>query len=510
MKSIIYNDDGWSSYMRYPAPMSPEDIVRVTLQPVTNTNVSVYQFCSLGGHAVNYNSSFLPRVGETMESIDTMHVWRMRETLRYLDSLGTDPLSIVSNACHQRNIACQFSLRMNDAHHTYTRSDGSLYFPELYSPWFDAHPEALLENRQLDYAHSDVHTYRIAQITEVLEKYNIDGIDLDFTRFKPFFKPGLAEAGMPAMTELLCKLRELTGRYNKTLSARFEYSPASCIESGLDVENWLNMGLLNQITLGGIGDHTPDAPSIWWTEHAHPHGCKVFPGIEGQLHWLANSGGGGIGIRPGDGADDGYGPPSIEYMRAVASVHYMNDADGLSMFNFTCADGPFPRSAFVELADPEAMKFKDKQYVGTMWEYDAQIYGMLNWNSRFRLDPNADSAIYEIRIADDMEQAAQCNISPDAVLTLDIMGINTLEDIQITVNGIKVHWNGYRYNHYDCGCWNDVLKYNVPQGALHLGTNQLEIRRLKRYEGFVGPIEIRKLICNIRYPESFMPGTGIC
>ena len=68
-KCVVYNDDGWSSYMRYPAPASPDAIVRVTVGPVIGTNVKVYQFCALGGHAVNYNSSFLPTQGNWGQSI---------------------------------------------------------------------------------------------------------------------------------------------------------------------------------------------------------------------------------------------------------------------------------------------------------------------------------------------------------------------------------------------------------------------------------------------------------
>lgn len=166
---IIYNDDGWSSTMRYPAPMTPEDIVRQTVGPVMGTAVKVYQFCALGGHAVNYNSSFLPRVGEMMDAVDTMHVWRMRETLRHLEGLGTGPLRIVSEACHENGIACQYSLRMNDRHHTYKRADGNWYFPELLSEWLDDNPGLLLPDRALDYVHPEVHEYRKRQIREVLD-----------------------------------------------------------------------------------------------------------------------------------------------------------------------------------------------------------------------------------------------------------------------------------------------------------------------------------------------------
>ncbi len=179
---IIYNDDGWSSYMRYPAPMSPDEVVAVTVGPVVGTGVKVYQFCALGGHAVNYNSSFLPRVGEMIPAVDTLHVWRMRETLRYLELLGTDPLHIVSQACHENGLACQFSLRMNDRHHTYKHADGSWYFPELLSPWLDEHPGLLLDDRALDYAKDEVTAYRLRQVQEVLDS-------LRRRRHRPGFHP---------------------------------------------------------------------------------------------------------------------------------------------------------------------------------------------------------------------------------------------------------------------------------------------------------------------------------
>jgi len=505
-KIIVYNDDGWSSYMRYPAPMSPEDIVRVTVGPVVGTGVKVYQYCSLGGHAVNYNSAFLPRVGEMMDKVDAMHVWRMRETLRHLEKQGTDPLHIVAKACRENGIAIQWSLRMNDAHHTYRRGDGSWYFPELRSKWFDEHTEALLPTGTLDYAHPDVHVYRKRQIQEVLDKYGIDGIDLDFTRFKPWFKAGQEKAGMPRMTELVRELRAMTRKAGKTLSARFEYDPKSCIASGLDVEGMLAEGFFDQITLGGVGDHTPDAPCDWWVERAHRKGCKVCPGMEGQLHWLVASGGGGTGTRAGtDGVRDGHGPPSIAYMRAVAANHYASDADGVSLFNFTCADGPFSRVAFTELADPRALEFKDKQYVAAMWPWDAAIY-VGEWTSRFRLLPTDKSATHILRIADDLSAAAQRGLTPRTTLTMDLRGINRLSDFEVRVNDTPLRWNGYQYNHYDHGFWNDIVQFDVPATVLRRGPNTIELRRLRENPGFAGNTEVRKLILEISYPSTFAPG----
>lgn len=501
---LIYNDDGWSSYMRYPAPMSPEDVVAVTVGPVIGTAVTHYQFCALGGHVVNYNSAFLPRIGEMMDEVKTLHVWRMRETLRALERLGTDPLRIVSAACWQHGIKLQFSLRMNDAHHTYRLPDGAWYFPELQSPWFEQHRDSLLPSGQLDYAHPDVHDYRIAQITEILDRYDVDGIDLDFTRFKPWFAQGMEAAGMPRMTALLSDWRDLTRARDKTLSARFEYDPAMCIASGLDVERWLADGLLDQVTLGGVAAATPDAPATWWIERAHRSGCVVCPSMEGQLDWLPGPGWGGLGTHAGNGVHDGFGPPSIEYMRAVSARHYRDGADGISLFNFTCADGPFSRLAFTELADPAALAHKDKQYVATLWQWDSFPCAE-PWHSVFVLKPDEASAAYTLAMTDELADLNHWAL-PTVVLTLDLMGVNRLSDMEVLFNDTLLVWTGYRYNHYDHGCWNDVVQFTVPAHCLLAGDNRITLRRRAATPGFAGDIEVRKCILDVRYPEGYAPG----
>jgi hypothetical protein len=495
-KQIIYNDDGWSSYMRFPAPMSPEEVVAATVGQVRGTGVTVYQFCALGGHAVNYNSSFLPRVGEMMAVVDTLHVWRMRATLRHLQDLGTDPLHLVAQACRESGIACQFSLRMNDRHHTYRHADGAWYFPELLSPWLDDHPDLLLPDRALDYARDEVANYRLAQIDEILENDAVDGIDLDFTRFKPWFRLGEETSGMPRMTGLVRQLREMTRQKSKTLSARFEYSPAACLASGLDVETWLKESLFDQITLGGIGDHTPDAPCDWWVERAHAVGCRVFPGIEGQLHWVPASGSGGTGLHPGSGVVDGFGPPSLAYMRAVAANHYRSGADGISLYNFTCTDGPFAREALTELADPDALVGKDKQYVLAVWPWDAQIF-VDPWTSSFRLEPGQRQAWRELRLADDFASLLRRGKRFGATLTLEWKGLNRMEDVDILLNGTALTWNGSVYNHYDHGCWNDIVQYRIPETALLQGSNRLELLRKVENSGFMGAVEVRKCLVDL-------------
>jgi hypothetical protein len=302
------------------------------------------------------------------------------------------------------------------------------------------------------------------------------------------------------MTQFMRRVRELASASGRRLSARFEYDHGVMIASGLDLESWLAEGLLDQITLGVVGDHTPDASASWWIERAHAAGCRVFPGVEGQLHWCPGCGAGGTGIRPGEGDVDGFGPPSLEYLRAAAAVHYEDGADGLSLFNLTCADGPLPARAFDELACPDRLRGQTKRYVYAVWPQDRQIF-YEPWTSLFRLEPGQASATWPLRTAAETAPGGKTSGPHAVVLTLDLKGTNRIDDVAVDLNGTEPGWTGYHYNHYDHGCWTDIVQFAVPPAALRPGTNELRLSRRRATPGFQGAIEVRKCLLDVVFPE---------
>ncbi|HEY0865113.1 MAG TPA: hypothetical protein VGD97_13495 [Lacunisphaera sp.] len=510
-KTLIYNDDGWSTYMRYPAPMSPEDIVRATVLPLVGSGVKIYQFCSLGSHAVNYRSGFLPLVGEWMKNqsrIDKMHVWRIRATVEHLAKLGTDPLQVVLDACHRHGLECHYSLRMNDGHHTYVRLDGSQEYPELFSDWLDKNRDLRLPSGRLNYARAEVRDYRRRQVEDVLNRYPVDGIDLDFTRKRPWFPAGEESKHAPVMTDFIRELSRQVRQAGRKFTARFEHDPDMMIRSGLAVTAWLEEGLFDQITLGTLGDHWPDPPVDWWVARARASGCLVCPGIEGQVYQLKTTVGGGTGThRSHDAMHDGYGPPSIEYMRAFAARAYQLGAHGISFFNFTCCDGEFPRAALKELATEEALRFLPKQYVLAPWwpADEIRIYWSL-FLSHVRLDPGQNEVHHGFLIADDMAEARRLDLERPALLTLEVKNLNRITDVAFRINGQALDWTGHLYNHFDHGCWIDVVRFRVPLGCLQKGQNTFSMLRQQECPGFEGAVEMRKFILDQAFATGFSPG----
>ncbi len=211
-------------------------------------------------------------------------------------------------------------------------------------------------------------------------------------------------------------------------------------------------------------------------------------------------------MRPGNGVVDGYGPPSMAYMRAVAANHYLSGADGMSLFNFSCADGAFSRDALVDLAEPPALESRDKQYVLALWPWDAQIY-YSPWASRFRLAPGQAQAEYPLRMADNFDDFRSRGRPFSAILTLEWKGLNRIGDIETRFNGQVIHWNGFHYNHYDDGCWNDIVQYTIPADALQNGVNTIELRRLAEIPGFVGACEVQKCVLDVHFGDTVHLGS---
>ena len=88
------------------------------------------------------------------------------------------------------------------------------------------------------------------------------------------------------------------------------------------------------------------------------------------------------------------------------------------------------------------------------------------------------------------------------------MGVNNPDDIEVRLNGTRLEWTGDSYNHWDHGCWNDLLTYDVPAEALQQGESALELRRRRGPDHFPGTVQVRRLVLDVTYPRTFAPGRG--
>lgn len=226
---------------------------------------------------------------------------------------------------HRRGKEIWWGLRMNEVE----RGDLACYEPGHYAefnernPTKTAHPDWLLRSWWWqgfwNYAVQEVRDHRLAVIREVVERYDFDGVHLDFLRHTPLLPPGrqweLREHLTDFMRDVRRLLQEQAARRGRPflLAARVPDAVAGCRADGLDIAAWAARGLVDVLVLGtrtinvdvGAFRQTLDGKSV-----------KLIPSFD-CFH-----------------ASDGYhGDQSLDLLCGVFGNYLHQGADGIGIFN---------------------------------------------------------------------------------------------------------------------------------------------------------------------------------
>jgi hypothetical protein len=514
-KILIYNEPGWELMQKFTAPASIRQIEERSVNLVAESGVSIYQLSLLTGHiAAVHRSHVVEEYCSLLGEPYKMNMWRLRETMRSLASQDTDVLEIVTNRCHELGIECHASIRINDAHHTYhspqphnagTSSEGSTpgvrktrheyIFPDLRSPWMEANRDLWLSNGgAFDFAQARVRERKIAMIREVLANYDVDGIDLDFTRFRPFFEQDYPMK-IEVFNQWVAQIRALIDDYSLIkghpikLTARIEYDNEVNLSMGVDIAAWVKAGYIDIVQNGVIGDATPDASVKWLVNICRGSKCKVCPGLEGFFYWVGHDFGTLRNL-------------SIENARAAASNFYLDGADGIQLFNLPACETPWDRNLIEELAYPQIFQWKDKHYVYTMWD-GAIMCKETPWDSKLILSNQVREIQYHLAIGDDLAHARSCGMAYYATLHTRIDGLNRKDDIELRINDYPLTAREATLNQFAWDSFSvDRIDYDIPYEALNQGENLLQIKKLRDYQGYNGVIEFQEIELTICYEKS--------
>lgn len=168
---------------------------------------------------------------------------------------GIDYPARVLERCRHDDMAAWITLRMNDCH-----NNDNLKHPFHGTFWVE-HPEFYRQGasgyyaRCLDYAHQEVRDYYRALIAETLDRYDLDGLELDFMREPFLFSVGREAAGRPLLTAWLREVHGLVTAAAQRrghpiqLGVRVPSRPATALGLGLDALTWARDGLLDLLVV---------------------------------------------------------------------------------------------------------------------------------------------------------------------------------------------------------------------------------------------------------------------
>ena len=303
-RRVIFNNDGDDVFLA-EAP-TPESFLAVRCTGIEGTHVDTYVYSSLSNFDSCVHDS---RVAE-INRIENPWAFSRNHTQALIDQ-GHDSLSLVVGFCRAHGIEVFWSARMNDMHDNWEPRMMTAFkrnHPELrlwregdYGRPGDGTVEPHMYAAAMDYGREEVRRRQFDTILDVCERYDVDGIELDFMREPVYFRPNME--GRPAeaehlelMTSFVRRLRGAADAIGQKrgkpilLSARVPNLLDRCRYIGLDVERWMGENLLDMLIPSlEFTPFTGDISAI--AALAHARGVPVYAciggGVGGVDGWAA-------------------------------------------------------------------------------------------------------------------------------------------------------------------------------------------------------------------------------
>ncbi|MBP88216.1 MAG: hypothetical protein CMJ64_16115 [Planctomycetaceae bacterium] len=307
---VIFNCDGHA--VAKDAEGDLNQWIENLFGPLENSHVDVLFWCDgAGGNTANYDSQVLERTGV-----------RSGQPRTYIDKWidqGNDPPKVVAREARKRKLDVFYSFRINDIHDS--------FIPDEMPTFKVEHPEWMIGEQNyggvtsfksaLNFAVPEVRELKFRVVEELFQKYDFDGLEIDFLRSSPYFLPGTESKNAHFLTELLQRVRQHLNKRGKErgrpirLAVRVNESLRSCRLDGYDVPTWIDKGLVDIVTLGS---GVMDIELREFKKLAGPKGIHVYPCLYG---WPSK-----------------YSPISAELASGLALNYHAQGADGIYLFNW--------------------------------------------------------------------------------------------------------------------------------------------------------------------------------
>lgn len=339
-KPLYYNQDSTQFFMTAGiAAGKAGELIDLYVDEVADAGVTVF-FCNTNARRTNYrgsaweafwdgydpsgpdNQPFLaPVPPEQLSGFRTLidNMWKV-------DQEGVDYPARMIARCRHRKMSPWISLRMNDCH------NNDIPNHPFHGSFWVRNPEFRRQNCTgyfatcLDFARREVRDYYMALIEETLERYDADGLELDFMREPYVFSANREKEGAPVLTAWLREVRQRTNAaavkrgHPIRLGVRAPSRPETALGMGLEAAAWAREGLIDLLVV------TPrwatlefDMAIPEWRQQLGQSSVALVGGLEALY-------------RPAPGSPAEYISP--ELAQGAAALVLADGADGVYLFNY--------------------------------------------------------------------------------------------------------------------------------------------------------------------------------
>jgi hypothetical protein len=247
---------------------------------------------------------------------------------------GVDYPARVIQRCRHDGMSPWITLRMNDCH----ENDNPAH--PFHGSFWVKNPQLRRKNCSgyfatcLDYATPEVRAFYMSLVAEVLERYDPDGLELDFMREPYVFSADKEREGAPILTSWVREVRQRVADaaakrgHPVRLSVRVPSRPEVAVAMGLDAIAWAKEGLIDVlVTTPRWATLEFDLPIIQWRQALGEAKVALLGGLE-------------VLYRPVPGGPASTVSPELAIGAATSVLS--QGADAVYLFNYFPGTFPVP------------------------------------------------------------------------------------------------------------------------------------------------------------------------
>ncbi len=334
--TVLFNHDGtcvFSSDSPYQSTKEPVGLKQVHgyVDEVADARCSALLLSPVWGQTIPlWDSDVVPLwkgVGRTMKCLDTFQ-GRVIARIRDLLLSGVDFVGETGRRCRERKLPFLLSWRMFDVHGLERPEDPWTNDFYKQNPQFRiGDPEVPFWNSKiaLDFSHREVRDYQLSIVRELFERYDFEGIELDFMRNPCFFSRRIPyEQRVESMRAFFQGVREIVDRRGKDrpIGVRVPQAWDLSLELGLDLAAFAREGLLDWVNISPYYETTSELEIARYREKLP--GVRIF----GELTQTT-----GV-VKLLELGFETTRKSTPEILRSTAQAFLTQGADGVSLFNF--------------------------------------------------------------------------------------------------------------------------------------------------------------------------------
>lgn len=428
---MMWRNDGFSPWFEMKPPITPEYIKREHVDLFRNSNVDIMMWGTGPGSTFTHRT----KAGEIFGYCVTDKQWEtmfrrndryVHENIKSLINQNIDPQALIVKLGHESGVKVYSRLEMN--HEYAPASDKNWLWLAFVGEFNKKNPQFRIpRTTHLDYKYKEVRDFRLAILRELVQA-GVDGIELDFVVYPPFF----AKPDPAIMTGFMRQARaivdEESKKQNKKIILVAAMTGRTANADGLDWQRWMREKLIDGIIVGHKSDG-PDRAEFdirlsEFVRHGKANNIPVYARLFQSLLIFAR-----------DSNPDGKARYSRhkngEEYRAQALMSMRDGADIIKLAHGSNREWRMRKAMYNELGDPALIEFSNKNYLVDPFPELFPLHP--EWSADKNFYTNTRSV--HLRIADDLAAAQKKNKNPEVFVQFNVRPLQAGEKIEVYLNG---------------------------------------------------------------------------